>query len=74
MTQLVKITDGSHEQGQHTSVIGIVLSVAQHLQGTDEVQSIHARMEGEEDVNHFMGITALRNCTHLADYYWLRWG
>jgi hypothetical protein len=44
-----------------------MMSMAQSLQRTDEVQSIHARMECEEDVDDFMDITALCNCTHLAD-------
>jgi hypothetical protein len=51
--------------GQITRVIRVVLGVAQYLQRTTEIQSIHAWMEGEEDIDHFVGIAALRNCTHL---------
>ena len=44
-----------------------MLGIAQHFEGTAEVQCIHAFMEGEEDVDVFMGVAALRNCTHLAE-------
>jgi len=54
-------------EGTSTRVIGVVLGVAQNLQRTDEVQSVHAGMKGEEDIDHFVSITAPRNCTHLAD-------
>lgn len=54
-------------EGTNTRVIRVVLSVGQNLQRTDEVQSVHAGMEGEENIDHFVSITALRNCTHLAD-------
>ena len=60
-------------EGTNTRVIGVVLSVGQNLQRTDEVQSIHAGMEGEENIDHFVSITALRNCTHLADRCGVCW-
>ena len=44
-----------------------MLGVAQNLEGTAEIQGIHAFVEGEKNVDGFMGVAALRNCTHLAD-------
>jgi hypothetical protein len=51
-----------------------VLGIAQHLERAAKVQGIHAGMQGEEDIDYFVGVAALRNYTHLDDesgVFWL---